>query len=182
MDFSVRFNQDGLDPKENKALYRAVLDKKPNVVFEVGTRRGGGSTYYIASAMAENDQGTLYTIECDSECYKQGVALYDGQLKHLAPYVKLHLGKSHEVFPALLQTMGSVDMVFLDGEENADQTMREFDMFLPKLLPGSLLACHDWSIHKMSKLRPLIESSPDWQLVTRIMDTQTCFAIHRRIK
>jgi len=182
MDFSTKFCEDGLDPKENKALYEAIIEKKPDVVFEVGTRRGGGSTYYISSALSTNGKGILHTVECDPSCHAQAIALYGGQLAQLAPRVKLYLGKSHEVFPLALQSVTGVDALFLDGEENADQTMREFEMFLPKLGVGSILACHDWNIHKMARLRPLLETSHDWQPLVKIMDTQTCFAIHRRIK
>jgi predicted O-methyltransferase YrrM len=180
MDFTVKFLQDGLDPKENKALYDAVIFNKPDVVFEVGMRRGGGSTYYIASAMAENGKGMLHTIECDPECHAQAIRLYDRQLKHLSKYVTKYLGKSHEVFPAVLSKIDKVDIVFLDGEENANSTMREFEMFLPKIPVGGILACHDWNIHKMEKLRPLLEKSQDWMPMVKIMDTLTCFAMHRR--
>jgi len=183
MDFTTKFFEDGLDPKENKALYEAIIKKKPDVVFEVGTRRGGGSTYYISSALAANGKGILHTIECDPACHAQAVSLYKGQLAGLSKHVNLYLGKSHEVFPKVLESMPCIDALFLDGEENADQTMREFEMFLPKLGVGSILACHDWSVSiKMLYLRPLLESSPDWQPMVKIMDTQTCFAIHRRIK
>lgn len=182
MDFTTKFCEDGLDPRENKALYEAMIEKKPDVVFEVGTRRGGGSTYYISSALAANSKGILHTVECDPACHSQAVALYGGQLASLSRHVKLYLGKSHEVFPPVLQSVPKVDALFLDGEENADQTMREFEMFLPKLVAGSILACHDWNIFKMARLRPLLEASTDWQPLVKIMDTQTCFAIHRRIK
>ena len=180
MDFASKMCGDGLDPRENEALYDIVMAARPEVAFEVGTRRGGGSTRFIASAMRANGRGMLYTAECDRACYDEAVALFDGPLSGLRPHVTLHHGKSHDIFPRVLEAVPRIDLLFLDGEENSAQTMREIAMFSPKLLPGAYLVCHDWNIHKMAELRPMVEGSREWEPILVVSDTQTGFAIYRK--
>ena len=180
MDFLKGFDGDGLFPPENEALYNLVLSSKPNVSFEVGTRRGGGSTYFISSALFENKKGLLYTIECDPDCYTSAVNRFSGPLAHLKPYVLLHLGKSNEVYPHALEKIEKIDVLFLDGEENDQQTMTEYAMFKSKLISGSYLVCHDWHIGKMFKLRPIIESDTSWEKILVFTHTQTGFSIYKK--
>lgn len=52
---------------ERQALYEAVLRRKPKRCFEIGTWTGGGSTFFIVSALKEAGGGRLYTIEADDE-------------------------------------------------------------------------------------------------------------------
>jgi len=180
MDFSKGFDGDGLFPPENEALYNFILSSKPEISFEVGTRRGGGSTYFIASALFENKKGLLYTVECDPDCYNSAVNRFSGSLAYLKPYVLFNLGKSNEVYPPILEKIEKIDALFLDGEENGQQTMIEYAMFKSKLISGSYLVCHDWHIGKMALLRPLIESDASWEKILVFDYTQTGFAIYRK--
>lgn len=170
---------DGLFPGENEALYYLVLYTKPNVVCEVGTRKGGGSTYMIASALEKNRCGKLYTIEIDSDFYKESQKLYDNRLKHLKPYVNFYLGKASEVIPSVVKDFGQIDIAFLDGM-NAEQVLVEYTLYAPRLKTGSYLVCHDWYIGKMRKIRPIIENDPSWKNLVDISHTQTGFAVFRK--
>jgi len=169
----------GLMKGENEALYNLVLNAKPDLVCEVGTRRGGGSTHIISSALREVGKGMLHTAECDKTFYKQAVKFYDVELAHLKPYVTFHYGTGYDVFMEILGAIGDVDILFLDGI-GYHQTVLEYELFKPKLKKGSYLACHDWHIGKMKKLRPIIEADADWEEILVMKNTLTGFAIHRK--
>ena len=150
-------------------------------MFEIGTWKGGSSTYFIAHALKKNRKGTLYTIEADRELFSHAERLYQTRLKSLKPYVRFHLGKSDEIYPGILESLTNVDMLFLDGAEDAEQTLEEFHMFLPKLTIGSVVACHDWKIHKMAKLRPFLEGDKQWKCIALITDSPTGFSAWEKI-
>lgn len=46
---------------EREALYTTILRWRPGLCFEVGTASGGGSTFYLASALARIGEGGLGT-------------------------------------------------------------------------------------------------------------------------
>lgn len=150
--FDANPNCGQLNPDERRLLYNTVLEYKPLVAFEVGTWEGGGSTYFIASAMVQNDFGTLYTVECDEECYRKAIdnfAVWPNQ----GSRVVFNFGRSGDMFPRILVTTGRADLVFLDGCNDAETTRADYMMFLPYMLPGSVLACHDWEETKMDYVR-----------------------------
>jgi hypothetical protein len=41
--------------EERKFLHTTVLAEKPSLVFEIGTWKGGGSTWQIATALKSNN-------------------------------------------------------------------------------------------------------------------------------
>lgn len=178
------FERDGQEGQlcsiERYILYYLVKNEQPKTVFEVGTWKGGGSTYFISSALSENQWGRLYTCEANKEFYNHAVKLYKTTLKELAPYVVFHFGESDSVYPEVLKKLGLVDMVMLDGAEDADQTLKEYNMFLPYFKSGSFLICHDWKEGKMAKLKPVILDDDLWEIVTLLEDTTTGFSIFKR--
>lgn len=165
---------------ERKTLYETIRKHKPQVVFEIGTWFGGGSTYFIAQALLENHFGTLFTIESDQDIYRSAVLNYHRYLRNLLPYIKFYVGKSTEVYPLILREVGRVDALFLDGADDPQQTVDEFTMFKPYLHRGSVLMAHDWDQKKMELLRSIIETSPNWmveQVLTKPLSVG--FAVYR---
>ena len=152
---------------DRKLLYGAIREHKPKTVFEVGTWYGGGSTYFISQALYENGGGVLHTVEENAEAYARAKENYARHMPHLLPHVRFHSGKSTEVYPALLREQATVDAVFLDGGQDAQQTMTEFEMFAPHLGPRALLLAHDWDNEKMALLRPKLEATTEWRLQAR---------------
>ncbi len=152
---------------DRKLLYGAIREHKPKTVFEVGTWYGGGSTYFISQALYENGGGVLHTIEENAEAHARAKKNYARHLPHLLAHVAFHQGKSTEVYPALLREQGTVDAVFLDGGQDAQQTLTEFEMFAPHMGPQTLLLAHDWDNEKMALLRPKLEASKEWKLLAR---------------
>lgn len=167
---------------DRKLLYQTIRKYKPEVVFEVGTWLGGGSTYFIAQALFENGFGTLYTIETETQVYQSAVENYDKFLPHLKPYVCFKHGKSTQVYPPVLDKLGKIDGLFLDGAEDAFQTVNEFKLFSPYLKKDSVLMAHDWDTEKMRLLRPIIQSSPYWEIERQLTaPISVGFAVSRKI-
>jgi predicted O-methyltransferase YrrM len=163
----VDFNRDSLEGQltvdERKKMYEIITEVKPDNVFEIGTWKGGGSTYIIASALLKNKKGTLYTVECRREFYDYAFTLYNGELAHLGPFVKLHFGDSISVYSPILASIERVDVLFLDGAEDDGQTYGEYLLFKDKLKTKSILMCHDWNSLKAAKLRLVLEQSLEWE-------------------
>jgi len=149
---------------ERRLLYETVRAYKPETVFEVGTWLGGGSTYFIAQALYDNGFGTLFTIDSDQFTYSSVVSAYNHYVSHLVPHVNFHVGLSTTIYPTILQRQKNVDVLFLDGAPDPEQTVKEFIMFEPYLHEGSILIAHDWNNEKMEVLRPMIEASTRWTI------------------
>ena len=180
MNFNRDPNEGQLMPEERQILYETILKEKPDFVFEVGTWKGGGSTYYISSALFENKKGILFTIECNKEMYSHAMQLYNKELIYLKSHINFNLGKSLEIYPELLKTIPKLDFVFLDGDNNADQTIKEYLMFEPYLKSDSIIACHDWNILKMEKLKNLISNDRSWSVQISLLGGPTGFALLKR--
>jgi len=112
---------------ERKMLYDAVCRRRPNLVYEVGTMYGGGSTYFITEALRRNGTGVLHTCEIDEPVYKAAKQKYSG-FPGLKKHVKFHYGDALTVYPPLLRHRPP-DLVFLDGAEIPEQTLNQFRMF-----------------------------------------------------
>lgn len=153
---------------DRRALYQTIRRYKPQIVCESGTWLGGGSTYFIASALAENGRGVLHTTEVNPEFYDAASQGYERHLSRLRPFVRFHFGESELVYPELLKTVGKVDALLLDGAEDGEQTFDEFHLFEPYLGSNSLVIVHDWNTEKMKVLRPYLEASPNWKLVLEV--------------
>lgn len=150
---------------DREALYETVRSTRPEVVFEVGTWRGGGSTFFISQALYENGAGILHTTDIDCGMVQQAERAYARHLPHLTNHVHFHCGASADVYPDVLSTVPRIDLLFLDGQEDGDQTYSEFQLFEPYLSDGSLLLAHDWFSEKMVRLKPHIENSHDWEII-----------------
>ena len=165
---------------ERKVLYETIRQYRPQVVCESGTWRGGGSTYFIASALRENNSGILHTTEANSEFFGEATHSYGTVLSSLLPFVEFHFGESAAVYPPLLPKLGKVDAVLLDGAEDGPQTFQEFQVFEPYLGPGSIVMAHDWNTEKTAVLRPYLEASAEWTLIQLVPPPQSVgFAVFR---
>ena len=60
-----------LNATERRLLTEAITlaPKKPEILIEVGTWLGGGSTLHILRALEKNDAGHLWGIEADRSIY-----------------------------------------------------------------------------------------------------------------
>jgi predicted O-methyltransferase YrrM len=168
------FNRDRFEgqmsPNERVVLYAAIMDRQCKNVWEVGTCRGGGSTYYIATALENlNDGGMLYTVDDTKEFYDYAQALYGekGALNYLRHRVCFNFGNALKVFPTLLanKSIKNPDAVLLDGEDDSIECLYQFCMFRPYLGIGALAIFHDWNCGKTNYVRPTIVNDVDWKQI-----------------
>lgn len=157
MRFDQQIFEGQLHPAEREMLHQIASLGQTKTAFEVGTWKGGGSTFFTSRAFKDKQDGKLYTCEANQEFYQIAHDLYHKRLTDHLPHLELMFGMSHTVFPPILKQLGEgggkVDMVFLDGCDDPDATVADFDMFYPYLSDHAFVACHDWKIEKASKLK-----------------------------
>ena len=157
---------------DRKLLYDTVRARAPRACFEIGTWKGGGSTLFIAQALYDNGGGVLHTIEIDPAMAADARRAYETYLPHLLPHVEFHVGDYREEYRGVLGShpaeAGShtsmADFVFLDGAENAGETLAQYEFFLPHLPPASAVVVHDWLTDKARLVRGVLEQSPGWRI------------------
>jgi hypothetical protein len=162
-----------MNPSERELLYNLVLQEKPDVVCEVGTCRGGGSTYFIAKALQANGKGKLYTCENNREFYDYARVLYAGNpdFAGLEEYVNFNFGDSYEIFGEHGDREGCLlwkicpDIVFLDGGADSIKMVYDFAMFRPYIPIGKWLVMHDWNNGKSDYIKPILNDDKDWKFV-----------------
>ena len=147
--------------EDRRVLYETVRRLRPQRCFEIGTWLGGGSTLMVARALRENGSGTLHTIETLPDVAAQARELYARHLPELAPFVEFHQGDYREVFPPLVD--GGVDFFVLDGAEDAEETIEQFEFFDAHTSPGASVFAHDWLTEKCRLLRPRLDGD-GWRI------------------
>lgn len=155
---------------ERKALYSLVLSERPASCFEIGTSRGGGSTVFIASALRRLGGGHLFSAEVSEELWLGAAESFREHAPELLSHVNLLLGEYAEVFrKQLVEGRTAADLVFLDGAEDAQETLNQYEFFLPYFRPGSWLVIHDWNTEKAREVRYAIESAVDKWHIRRVL-------------
>jgi len=154
--------------EDRRVLYDTVRRLRPRRCFEVGTWRGGGSTLVIARALHANGEGILHTIETDEAAHRAAVDAYNEHVPHLLAFVEFHAGDYRETFPAVLDRAGGVDFFILDGAEDGEQTVEQFEFFDAHAQLGTELFAHDWETEKTRLLRPALTGTQRWS-VTKVV-------------
>lgn len=167
---------------DRKALFTTILQHKPRLCVELGTYCGGGSTYFIAKALAKVGAGTLVSSEIDAQRHAVASSFYSTCLNELSRHVEFIRGESLSLFLPYIEKAGGVDFLFLDGAEDCHQSAEQFKFFEPYMSSGALVFMHDWNTEKMSVLKPMIERSTVWKKICEIKPPNSIgFAGFKRI-
>lgn len=150
---------------ERKALYETIFDEKPRHCFEIGTYTGGGSTFFISSAFANLGQGKLYTMENGTHYYNKARGFYSTHLLNQNRHIEFIFGEKPSDFDKYIPADKKVDCVFFDGAEDGQQTLDQYNYFLPYFKEGSIIMFHDWNTEKTVLVRPLITKNTKWKQV-----------------
>lgn len=152
-----------LNETERKILMEAVAKAQPEVVLEVGTYLGGGSTIHLLKALQANAKGHLWGIEADHSIYKCMITnIQDAAPEACERFTPL-FGFSQKVLPQWLKEHPQVDIAFLDGGNNPMEQITEFKFIAPHIPVGGELFSHDVKLRKGKWLRPYIEQLDNWQ-------------------
>jgi predicted O-methyltransferase YrrM len=173
-----------LNPEERRILSEAILGvpKKPEVVLEVGTWLGGGSTLHFLRALEQNGLGHLWGIEADR-------SIYDKMLENIraAAPEAMHrftplFGLSQDVIPKWLSERGSglaVDLVFLDGGDNPLEQVTEFKLLDARIPVGGQLLSHDAKLRKGRWLVPYLSALDHWNCTVHDISEEGLFQAHK---
>ncbi len=157
-----------LNPAERDLLTRAVLEapRPPQVVLEVGTWLGGGSTVHLLRALDRNGAGHLWGIEADATIYERMQANLQSAAPDLLHRFTPLFGYSDQVIPEWLEKLGDgaqVDLVFLDGGDNPLEQITEFHLLAPHIPVGGQLLSHDARLRKGKWLVPYLRLLDNWE-------------------
>jgi predicted O-methyltransferase YrrM len=171
---------------ERKFLYNWIKAIKPQLVFEIGTAGGGGSTYFIAQALWENGEGLLHTAEIDLGSFNSSVNNHKLFLGYLGAHIVFHHGDAKPCFTPIAPQIQFGDVVFFDGGNEAEATMDQYNMFLPYFKEGTYLMSHDWisgpGNDKARLLRPAVEADPKWKLIDSLSPPESVgIVLYKRI-
>ena len=165
---------DGQMWPEERALLKATVEaQQPAVALEIGTWKGGGSTFQIASALLHHMYGTLHTCEPDPELHNIAKNTYEIELGNKYPVV-LYNDYSHNVIQKLINQKLIPDFVLMDGPEDPNVCLNDLRALEDLMKPGSIVSFHDWDLDvradgaistKSVLVRPYIESSRKWKLL-----------------
>jgi predicted O-methyltransferase YrrM len=158
-----------LNERECQILTAAICDapKKPQVILEVGTWLGGGSTLHFLRALQKNGEGHLWGIEADRSIYDRMIE----NIRAAAPEALLRFtplfGLSQKIIPSWLAEKGvnwTVDVAFLDGGDNPFEQITEFKLLASRIPVGGRLLAHDTKLRKGKWLRPYLSLLDNWRV------------------
>jgi predicted O-methyltransferase YrrM len=169
-----------LNEVERQLLVEAIANAptKPEVVIEVGTWLGGGSTLHILRALEKNGTGHLWGIEASRSIYERMI----GNIRTAAPEA-IHrftplFGFSQEVIPQWIREQPTglrVDVAFLDGGNNPMEQITEFKLLDPLIPLGGQLMGHDAKLRKGKWLVPYVSALDNWQSQLHDVSTEGLF-------
>lgn len=128
-------------------LYGLVRSAQPEVCVEIGAARGK-SACYMGTALKENGQGRLYSI--DPHCqtaWSEGAAAdsYTAFCRHVA-----RLGLAEQVVcvrayaeAAAREWTLPIDLLFIDGDHTYEGVKRDWTLFAPHMRPFGYVVFHD---------------------------------------
>jgi predicted O-methyltransferase YrrM len=172
-----------LNASERAFITKAILEApvKPEVVLEVGTWLGGGSTLHILRALQANGTGHLWGVEAFKDIYEKMIAnIRLGAPEAVERFTPI-FGFSTEVLPAWLQSLPTgkaIDVVFLDGGDNPMEQIEEFKLLANHLKVGGVLMAHDARTRKGKWLAPYLAELDNWE--TQVFDFSNYGLLHAR--
>ena len=111
-----------------EAVYVLVRISKPSVVVETGVGELGMSSTYILSALQDNGQGTLYSIDPDKFFpiygYHIGAAIPDD----LKDRHQIIVGTSQLELEKLLEKVDKIDIFLHDGDHRYNTKLMEYEL------------------------------------------------------
>jgi predicted O-methyltransferase YrrM len=172
-----------LSATDRRLLTEAITlaPKKPEIVIEVGTWLGGGSTLHILRALEKNATGHLWGIEADRSIYERMLANIRAGVPEAASRFTPLFGFSQDVLVQWKKEQGpraTVDFVFLDGGNNPREQIDEFRLLDPLIPVGGQIIAHDAKARKGKWFVPFISRLDNW--ATRFHDESEVGLIHAR--
>ncbi len=134
------------------ALARLVKERKPKVVVEIGTAKGG--TLCILCCVAE-PTATVISIDLPGGVHGGGYPRWRSIIyrRFAQPKQSLHLLRLDSHLTSTLDQLkavlpaGGIDLLFLDGDHTYAGVKQDFEMYSPLVRRGGLVVFHDICVH-----------------------------------
>lgn len=155
-----------LNTDERAIITHWVNEIKPELVLEVGTWKGGGSTLHILKALEVNHKGHLWGIEASQDIYDQMIANITSAGDDLVARFTPIFGFSQKVIPSFLANQcidSKIGVVFLDGGDNPMEQVEEFQLLRDRIAVGGVLLSHDAKLRKGKWLVPYLRAHDNWR-------------------
>lgn len=170
-----------LNAAERRLLTEAMTGAatKPEVVIEVGTWLGGGSTLHILRALEKNGTGHLWGVEADRSIYEAMLANIRAAVPEASARFTPIFGFSDDIIPQWLKEQGrglKVDFAFLDGGNNPQEQITEFELLDPHIPVGGQLMAHDAKLRKGKWLLPYLRLLDHWKVQLHDVSTEGLLA------
>lgn len=150
-----------VQPAYGRFLFRMARSFKPSVMVELGTSLGMSAAYLATG----NPNGEVTTIEGCQET----AAAARRNFEHLAlTNIRQLTGSFDDVLPGLLQKLGKVDLVFIDGNHRKNPSLQYFYQCLQHIHDDSVIILDD--IHWSGEMEKAWKEIQDHPLVTVTID------------
>jgi predicted O-methyltransferase YrrM len=126
--------------RQGQLIYRLVADLQPENMVELGTCLGTTSLYLQKAA----PKAKLYTLEGCPETARVAAEVFT---KAGENHIEQVIGNFDDTLPGVINKLGKLDFVFVDGNHQKDATLKYFEWCLPKIHENTLLIFDDiyWS-------------------------------------
>jgi len=139
---------------------------KPQIVVEVGTWLGQGSTLNILRALSQLASGHLFGVEANRDIYEKMTANIRAAAPEAVDRFTPLFGFSSKVLPEWLAGQpadAEIDLAFLDGGDNPQEQIEEFKLLAPRIKTGGVLMSHDARMRKGKWLVPYVSLLDNWE-------------------
>ncbi len=121
---------------ERVLLYSLVFGLRPRRVLEIGTFKGG-SADVICAALDDLDQGRIYCVDPEPRLSSEVRDRLAHRMELIAEASPLAVEKARKA------AGGQFDFAFIDGDHSTEGLLRDIEIALEHLEPGSHLVFHD---------------------------------------
>lgn len=167
----------GIARKHGRLLMRLTAYYRLSNVLELGTSLGIGTTY-LALGQQSLNQKQLVSIEGSSTTYEKAASHFNHFRKDNPEFdhVQLCQGRFDACLPEVLNTLGQVDLLFLDGDHRYEAVMENFSLCLAKAASHSVFVIDDihWS-PGMEKAWQTIQETPEVTLTIDLFQMGLAF-------
>lgn len=150
-------------PHYGRLLYNLVKEFKPGNVIELGTCLGIGTLYLSLG----NPDGRVFSLEGSSE--KAGLA--SSMLQKAVSNVQVIQGNFDQELPVLLNKLGKIDFVFVDGNHKKEFTLKYFEEIL--------VYCHNETIVVFDDINWSPGMMEAWNEIQRHPGASACLDLFR---
>ena len=162
--------QGQLSSKERELLVDYLLKggNPPQVIVEIGTWLGGGSTLHILRELVRQGTGHLWGVEADQSIYDGMVANIRSAIPEGTSYFTPLFGFSQMILPKWLSEQGGglkIDFAFLDGGDSPGEQVDEFNILDPHIVVGGRVLSHDAKLRKGKWFVPFITALDHYEVV-----------------